>query len=129
MAADSTPLHPLVSELLDQRVTPDGSHVGFSARALASCRAKLLTELRDDKTAFLHILVAWARFHDEQLEPASTQLYELVRLLPQVQNAKSKEALLARARTAAHIAGGDALSRISAGLAAPQGGAAMGRRR
>ncbi|MBN1961654.1 MAG: hypothetical protein JW841_11965 [Deltaproteobacteria bacterium] len=114
-------LHPAIAQLIKQVVTDDKNQVSFAPAALVTCRRILLNELLDDVTAFLHLLVTWSRFYDTKIEPASTQLYELVRLFPQVQEAKNKEELLRLGRKAATIAKEDSLMRITSNLNAPQG--------
>ena len=116
---DNIPLHPAVAELLNQVADVGEGRVGFPADALASCRSRLLTELREDPVVFLNLLVAWSRFSAQKIEPATAQLYELVLIFPQVQEAKDKEELLTRARTAARAADEHPASHLMTGLAAP----------
>jgi hypothetical protein len=85
--------------------------------------------LRDDNTAFLHILVAWSRFDEGKVEPATSQLYELVKLFPGVQESKTKEELLAKAQATSRGSAMDTISRITSGLEAPRPtGGVRGRR-
>ena len=124
------PFHPIVAELLKRVEAVGDGRAQFPKDALASCRARLLNDAREDPTAFVHLLALWSQFTDAGFEPAAGQLYELMALLPELHGAKNREELLARAQTAAQAAGQDSGLRLRSGLVSPDHrGASIGARK
>jgi hypothetical protein len=118
---DTIPMHPVIAELLMSVADLGDGRMGFSPRAMESCRQHLLTDLREEPMVLVNLLVAWSRFSGSEitLDPATSQLYELLLLFPTVLEAKRKEDLLARAQAMARSGAQTATTRMAGGLEPP----------